>query len=240
MKTKYLPAVGATLGATFGTTLATLAGAATAQAQEPMQAQMQAQIEVSPQQPNDERDPLIRWSRGRADVRKMLQALDEACPQKILIGEGVGGSVEHTGRTLRLSEFLDTLSWAANLQWGYLDRDTIVVTRARPGRISAGSDPFLAPRPAPNLIDPRAPRTQITPRYRITPIPRAPLAPTNPLNPLNPDPRFEFGRRPDGVPENARPHVFNGQQYYIIPLQPGAHAEPGPSATPSSNEQPER
>lgn len=228
MNTKYLPAVGATLAA--------MTGAAAAQDQAPiqvqMQAQIQAQIQVSPQQPNDERDPLIRWSRGQADVRKMLQALDEACPQKILIGEGVGGRVEHNGRSMRLSEFLDTLSWAANLQWGYLDRDTIVVTRARPGRISAGVDPFLAPRPAPNLIDPRAPRTPLAPRYRITPIPRAPLVPQNPLNPLNPDPRFEFGKRPDSVPENARPHIFNGQQYYIIPLQPESHA--GPDAPPEA------
>ena len=220
---KYLQAFGAIVAL-----VASVGNASVAQ----NQARAGAPIQPSPRQMQDERDPLIQWPSGQMDVREMLQALDQASPQQILIGEGVSGRVEysgrveHSGQEMRLSQFLDVLCQAAGLTWGYLNRDTIVVLRARPQ--STG----LVLRRPPGLGIP-LPTPRIAPTPRLVPLPRLSPNPRDPFNripgPL-PDLRMERGNRPDSIPEDAQPGFFNGTPFYIIPLQPELHASQAPLA----------
>lgn len=206
MKSKYLHAVGAVVAAVFS---AGAVGIAQVQAPDLVP------IQPSPNQAQptqDERDPLVSPPRGQMSARQMLRALDQASPQRILLGEGVpeGARVSFRGQ-MRLSEILDALCRPSGLNWGYLNRDTIVVLRARPApSLSVQSIPLPAPLPAPR---------------------------GGMRNPLVPDPNFDPGPRPKSVPENATPRTFNGQQYYVIPLQPEAQAKPDSPTAPEPHEQ---
>ena len=199
---KYLHALGALAAASISAAAASVAQ---------VQAPVPALIQPSPRQMQDERDPLISPPLGQMSARQMLRALDQASPQQILIGEGVGeGARIKFGGQMRLSALLDVLCQSSNLTWGHLNRDTIVVLRARPSQLRFSQS---VPLPAPRVL------------------------PRNPLDPRNPAPDLELRRRPDAVPENARPFNFNGQPYYLIPLRPELHAAP---ASPQPHDQPQR
>ena len=200
MKSKYLHAVGAIVAAVVS------AGAVgIAQVQAPDLVPIQPSPNLG--QPTvDERDPLVSPPRGWMSARQMLRALDQASPQQILLGEGVPEGARVSFRSqMRLSELLDALCRPSGLNWGYLNRDTIVVLRARPAQLRV---------------------TQSIP----LPAPRGGLR-----NPLAPG--FEFGPRPKSVPENATPRTFNGQPYYVIPLQPEEQAKPDAPKAPEPHEQ---
>jgi hypothetical protein len=154
--------------------------------------------------PGGVRNPLITWGKGPHGVRSIFDAVAKVCPQKIIVGRDITDKSKLTmnlAGPLPLFDFLDRVCRATGLSWGMIDTDTIAVLRTRPSR----------------------------PSYLIQQIPQAlRRTPRDPFNPFRTDPgpefdpNFERGKRPDAVPEDAHPRTFNGQPFYVIPLQPTA------------------
>lgn len=118
----------------------------------------------------DPLEPFVVMTIASMETRALLEMVGAQAKIKFIVGDGVRGRVHLSLRTMKLSDFLNTLGGAANFAWDRIGTDTIIV-------VPKPAAPFFmvpaAPQPVPRVTPPN--------RFSIpNPALNQPKSPTNP------------------------------------------------------------